>query len=237
MAAPILTVVMPAYNEEGAIEAAVDEVRREILDRIASADCLVIDDGSTDATGALVDRIAEVDPRVRVIHQANAGHGAALRSGMDRASGDWLFLLDSDRQIPTQAFWALWDARDGRDLLMGVRARRQDPLIRAVLSRVIRATVRVFFGVQLRDANVPFKLIRRTVWESARAVIPEGMLAPSLFLAVFARVRGDVVLELEVPHRARQSGVGSLRWARLARFSLRGFVQLMAFRGRLKRCR
>ena len=237
MTAPMLTVVMPACNEEGAIESALDEVRREILDRVASADCLVIDDGSTDATGAILDRIAAADPRVRIIHQANTGHGPALRSGMVRASGDWLFLLDSDRQIPTEAFAEFWDIRSGHALVIGVRARRHDPFIRVVLSRVIRIVIRVLFGVRLRDANAPFKLMRRGVWESARGVIPEGALAPSLFLAIYARSRGFDVLEREVPHRARQSGVGSLRYVRLARFCLRGFVQLLAFRGRLRRCR
>lgn len=237
MTAPILTVVMPAHNEEGAIASALDEVRRAVLDQIAGADCLVIDDGSTDATGAILDRIVATDPRLRVLHQANAGHGAALRSGMEQASGDWLFLLDSDRQIPTEAFAALWEARSGRDLVTGVRAQRHDPLIRAVLSRTIRIAIRVLFGVQLRDANAPFKLLRRTLWESARDAIPEGTLAPSLFLAIFARWNGFAVLEQDVPHRARQSGVGSLRFGRLARFCLRGFVQLLTFRERLRRCR
>ncbi len=236
-AAPSLTVVMPAYNEEGAIQSAIDEVRQEILDRVASADCLVIDDGSTDATGAILDQIAETDSRVRVLHQANAGHGAALRAGMERASGAWLFLLDSDRQIPTEAFSALWNAKNGHDLVIGVRAKRQDPPLRATLSRAIRIVIRVVFGVRLQDANSPFKLSRRTLWESARVVIPDDTLAPSLFLAVFARTRGVDVLELDVPHRARQTGAGSLRFARLARFCLRGFRQLIAFRGRLRRCR
>jgi dolichol-phosphate mannosyltransferase len=232
----ILTVVMPAYNEEGAILSAVEEVRREILDRLVSVECLVIDDGSTDCTGRILDRIAGVEPRVRVLHQANAGHGAALRAGIESAISEWVFLLDSDRQIPIEQFSTLWNARHSHDLVMGVRARRQDSTIRAVLSGLIRITIRAIFGVRLRDANIPFKLIRRSVWESARHLIPEGTLAPSLFLAVFARVRGFRVLEIEVPHRARQSGVGSLRTARLARFCLRGIVQLVAFRWRLARC-
>ena len=95
-AAP-LTAIMPAYNEEEAIEAAVGEVRGQVLDAVPGSDLIVVDDGSRDRTGAILDQLSAADPRVKVIHQPNGGHGAALRTGMERANGQLLFLLDSDR--------------------------------------------------------------------------------------------------------------------------------------------
>jgi dolichol-phosphate mannosyltransferase len=234
-AAVALTVVMPAYNEEAAIEDAVADVRAEILDIVPGAELLVVDDGSRDHTGAILDRLAAADPRVRVVHQPNGGHGAALRTGMEQATGKFMFLIDSDRQIPIEAFPPLWAAVRGRDGAFGVRADRHDPALRLALTGLIRRVLLLVFGVSLRDANVPFKVIRRSVWLKARDLIPEGTLAPSLFLAVFARVRGLDVVELEVPHRARATGVVSIRRGKLLKFCARAFRQLLAFRGRLRR--
>lgn len=232
---PTLSVVMPAYNEEGAIEDAVAEVREWVLDRIAGAELIVVDDGSRDRTGAILDSVSASDPRVRVIHRQNGGHGPALRTGLEAARGERLFLMDSDAQIPLSAFAPLWDAvSNGRDAAFGVRARRQDPVLRLWLTRVIRRTLPLLFGVRLADANVPFKLMRRRLWDDARSLIPEDTLAPSLFLAVFAAARSYNVAELPVPHRERQTGVVSIRRWRLVKFCARALRQLLVFRRRLR---
>src|SRR6266849_3164323 len=95
-----LSVVMPAYNEEGAIEAAVMEVRQHVFGEIQASELVVVNDGSRDRTGEILDHLAMEDGRIKVIHQPNGGHGRALRTGLDAASGKYLFLIDSDRQIP-----------------------------------------------------------------------------------------------------------------------------------------
>jgi dolichol-phosphate mannosyltransferase len=230
-----LTVIMPAYNEEGAIEAAVREVRDHVLDVVPGAGLVVVDDGSRDRTGEILDRLVAEDPRVSVIHQPNGGHGRALRTGLDAARGQYIFLVDSDRQIPIEAFPPLWELAQCRDGAFGVRAVRHDPRLRLMLTAVIRSALRFLLGVHLRDANVPFKILRRSVWLEARELIPEDTLAPSLFLAVFARRRGFDIAEREVPHRERGTGIVSIRRWKLLEFSARAFCQLLAFHRRLRR--
>ena len=228
----VLTVVMPAYNEEAAIEQAVCEAQRGVLDMVHDSEMIVVDDGSRDSTGAILDRLAAGDGRVRVIHQANGGHGRALRAGLDEARGEYLFLIDSDRQIPLDAFQALWRAGRGRDAALGIRTKRQDPWLRLVLTRVIRTTLRVL-GMPLRDANCPFKVLRRSVWQTARKFMPPETLAPSLFLALFIQRRGLDYVEVEVPHRERTTGVVSIRRWKLLKFCTRSFFQLLVFYGRI----
>jgi glycosyltransferase involved in cell wall biosynthesis len=230
-----LSVVMPAYNEESAIEAAVAEVREWILDRVPGAEFVVVDDGSRDLTGAMLDSMARDDSRIRVIHLPNGGHGPALLTGIEATRGARLFLLDSDRQIPLSAFPPLWDAVDaGKDGAFGVRAQREDPPFRLWLTRHIRWVLTVLFGVHLTDANVPFKLLRRPVWDAAGGFIPADTLAPSLFLAVFVAVRHYDITAIVVPHRERTTGVVSIRRWRLVTFCWRAFGQLLAFRRRLR---
>jgi glycosyltransferase involved in cell wall biosynthesis len=228
-----LSIVMPAHNEAQAIEDAVRDLQTHVLGLIPDCEVIVVDDGSTDGTGDRLDRLAAAEPRLRVIHQSRGGHGRALRTGMDAARGNYLFLLDSDRQIPLDAFPSLWEAARQRDGAFGVRKKRHDPRLRLLLSALIRTALRLLFRTALQDANVPFKLFRRRIWLDARELMPEDTLAPSLFLAVYVRCRGSDITELPVPHRVRQTGTGSLRYWRLLKFCLRAFRQMLQFRRRL----
>jgi glycosyltransferase involved in cell wall biosynthesis len=220
---------MPAYNEEGAIEAAVGEIRAHVLDRVPGSELVVVDDGSRDATGKILDGLAAQEPRLKVIHQPNGGHGRALMTGLDAARGEWLFMLDSDRQIPLEEFGRLWESARAHRGAFGVRAVRHDPLFRRVLSKSIRGFLRWGTGVRLRDPNVPFKIVPRATWTEARALMPDDTLAPSLFLAVFARIRRLDIEELEVVHRERATGTVTLRRMKLLRFCARAFRQLTPF--------
>src|SRR5215470_9236386 len=110
MPAP-LSVVMPAYNEEASIAEAVREVGLEVLDMVPGSELIVVDDGSTDRTGAILDALSELDPRLCVIHQANCGHGSALMTGLERSDAEWVLLIDSDQQIPVGHFSAFWEWR------------------------------------------------------------------------------------------------------------------------------
>lgn len=155
-----LSVIMPVYNEEGAIVAAVDEVREHVLALIPESELVVVDDGSRDSTGGLLDDLSAADARIAVIHQVNGGHGAALLTGLKAARGEYVFLIDSDRQIPLDNFKSAWaEITAGRDAVFGVRRRRYDPVLRLYLSRVIRHSVNVLFRVRLRDANAPVQAV------------------------------------------------------------------------------
>jgi len=230
-----LSVVMPVYNEEAAIARVVREVQTHVLDVVANSELIVVDDGSNDRTAALLDDIAKTDPRICVLHQANQGHGGALINGMDAAVGERLLLVDSDGQIALDDFRTAWTAAlAGHDAVFGVRRRRFDPALRLWLSAVIRFALTRLFSVSLRDANAPYKLLRRSIWKDARTCIPTGTLAPSLFLAIFARWRGVSVMEMDVVHRARMSGESTIRQWRLLKFCTRASRQLLAFRRRLR---
>lgn len=219
---------MPVYNEEGAIVHAIDEVQRHVLDHVPGSELVVIDDGSRDATGRLLDAAASRDMRIDVIHQPNRGHGAALLTGLKAARGEYIFLIDSDRQIPLDGFAASWtQILEGRDAVFGVRRRRYDPALRLYLTRLVRGSVNVLFRVNLQDANVPYKLFRRALWSDAREYLPDGTLAPSLFLAIVAKSRGYNILEIDVTHKERNTGEVSLRHFKLLKFCARGLGQMI----------
>jgi len=226
---------MPVYNEEAAIVAAVDDVAQWVLALVPESELVVVDDGSRDGTGPLLDAAASGDPRIRVIHQPNGGHGAALLTGLKAARGEYIFLIDSDRQIPLDNFKTAWtEVITGRDAVFGVRRRRYDPVLRLYLSRLIRHSVNVLFRVNLSDANAPYKLFRRGIWAEARDCVPDGTLAPSLFLAIAAKSRGYNILEIDVTHKERDTGEVTLRKFKLLKFCARGLAQMFGLFRRVR---
>lgn len=230
-AAVPLSVVMPVYNEEGAIVDAIEDVRRDVLAHVPGAELIVVNDGSRDGTGPLIDRAAAADPRVRPIHQANRGHGGALMTGLAAARGEFVFLIDSDRQIALDRFPDAWRlVQQGRDGVFGVRRRRHDPVLRLRLSKFIRRVIGLMFGVRLADPNVPYKLLRRAIWDDARRHIPDDTLAPSLFLAIYAARRRLAIVDVDIVHKERDTGEVSIRRLKLFKFCARAFRQMLAFR-------
>lgn len=229
----LLSVIMPAYNEAAVIEAAVEDVMRDVLGAGVEGELIVIDDGSTDATPALLQQAAAHMPRLRILRQANAGHGPALIAGISAARGELLLLLDSDRQIALGGFAGHLRALQAEGLvaILGVRASRQDPGHRHVVSWLMARLIGLTKGVRPRDAGAPYKLVRRSAWDEVAPAIGPSSWIPSVLLAVHLHRRHpDRIREIDIPHAARQGSPSTLNLPRLARFCLRATVELLRFR-------
>jgi glycosyltransferase involved in cell wall biosynthesis len=225
-----LSVVMPVFNEAAVIEAVLADLRREVLDRVPGSELVVVDDCSTDATPAILAAVAASDGRVRLrTNPSNVGHGPSVRRGLDAARGEWIFQIDSDDQVDLTLFADLWDRRAEADLLRGVRVVRHDPHHRLVLTRVTRLFVSALARRWLRDANVPFKLVRTDLVRHLAPLMPADAFAPSILIAIGASRAAARVTEVEIRHRARPHGSSSLRVGRLARACLRAGAQTLRF--------
>ncbi len=212
----MITIVMPAYNEEDIIEKTV----REWAIAVPDATILVVNDCSGDRTGDVLESLAVDLPSLKVIKTpTNGGHGRALRLGLETADTEWVFQVDSDQQIPADEFRALWDLRDGADFVFGRRRSRADGPVRVVITNFLRIANLLIWGVWVRDANCPFKLMRRDALAKVLAAIPSDMFIPMVMVSVLARKMGFSVKEAEVTHLARTGGTQSLKglgkWVRV----------------------
>jgi dolichol-phosphate mannosyltransferase len=229
-----LSVVVPVYNEAGVIEDLIRDLERELVPLVGNLEVIVVDDASTDDTARILERLARRLPWLDVqCADRNAGHGPSVIRGLDRASAEWIFQIDSDGQFDVADFAQLWKRRDEFDLALGVRAQRRDPAHRLLLSRVVRLATSLLAGRRIRDANTPFRLLRRAVWTDLGPRMAPDTLAPNIFVTVGAALRGWRTCEIPVTHLPRERGTSSLRAFRLLRFSLRGLMQLVAFRQHL----
>jgi len=225
-----LSVVMPVFNEEAVIHDVLADVVREVLDRVPGSELIIINDCSTDQTAVALADAAARDPRIEVITNAvNAGHGVSVRRGFDAARGEWIFQIDSDGQVDLAQFDELWEQRAASDLLIGVRAVRHDPRHRLVLTAITRVIVSLFARRWLRDANVPFKLVRSSLVRHLSRYLPTDAFAPSIMVALGAARCGARITEMEIRHLPRVHGQSTLRVWRLASACLRSGWQALRF--------
>ncbi|TMF74564.1 MAG: glycosyltransferase family 2 protein [Chloroflexi bacterium] len=160
-----LSFFFPALNEEENVAPIVEEALT-VLPRFADdLEITVVDDGSTDRTGAIADELALKDSRVRVIHHGSRrGYGGAVRSGLVAATKPWVFFTDGDRQFALEDLGRLVEAADGADAVVGYRIKRADPARRLFVAWVYNRLIRLLFGGGWRDVDCAFKLFRRDVF-------------------------------------------------------------------------
>jgi dolichol-phosphate mannosyltransferase len=144
----LLSIVAPMYNEEATAEAFYGRLC-EALEGVPF-ELVVVDDGSSDSTPEILDRLASSDPRVRIIYLSrNFGHQTAITAGLDHANGDAVVMIDADLQDPPEVIATLLDHwHRGADVVYAVRERREGE------TRFKLATARVFYGLMSRMANI-----------------------------------------------------------------------------------
>jgi glycosyltransferase involved in cell wall biosynthesis len=153
-AAPALSVVLPAYNEEALLDGCVRQLHAALASLQVAAEIIIVNDGSRDRTKEIADRLAADLPGVIALHQANQGIGGAFRAGTARATGDYLILWPAD--MPAEpADLAPYTKQFGQaDVIVGVREQRlgYNPLMR-VNAWLYPKLVATLFGLRLRDVN------------------------------------------------------------------------------------
>jgi glycosyltransferase involved in cell wall biosynthesis len=216
----MISIVMPAYNEADLIEQSVREWYDEVIQRIEGAELIVVNDCSTDATAEILTRLTTELPGLRHVQPSrNGGHGKALLFGFSQVTQPWVFQTDSDRQHLPSEFWLLWKLRDSYDFVFGSRSSRADGTVRAVISTIMRLLNFVLWRAWIRDANCPFKLMRRVSLNQILERIPKDTFIPMVMVAVLARKMKFRVAEVSVTHIPRRGGTQSLsglgKWARI----------------------
>ena len=167
-----ISAVMPAWNEEQGIVETVESLRAALAGCAEEFEIVLVDDGSTDATGRLMDGLAEKYSQVRVIHHSQCeGYGASLRDGFLAAKLRLVLQTDASGRFDFNEIPLLVARIDQADIVAGYRTRRRDSWGRRLLSRGFRFLAGLTFGVYLRDVNCPLKLYRRKVFKQMTMVL------------------------------------------------------------------
>ncbi len=230
---PSLSIIIPAYNEEANIVAAVEEVSSAAQTLNMDYEIILVNDGSRDRTGEMArTELAPRIPNFRLVeHFPNRGYGGALKAGFAAATRELIAFTASDRQFQFSEITLLLDKlKPDVTLVSGWRVKRQDNFIRRLNGRGWNAVVMILFGRTIHDIDCGFKLFRRDVLnhihiESNGAMIDTEMLAEM-------RARGYKMTDVPVTHLPRTAG--SPTGANL-KVIARAFRDLFKFRLRLWR--
>lgn len=201
---PGLSVVVPLFNEEENVDAAVEEILG-VLDRIpGTAEVLLVDDGSRDATGELALQWCRRDERVRVVQfRRNFGQTAAISAGFEFARGSAVVVMDGDQQNdPADIPMLLEELAKGFDIVSGWRTNRQDKLLlRRLPSKLANALISRVTGTQLHDYGCTLKAYDAEVVRNLRLYGELHRFIPAVAAASGARIN-----EVPVNHRPRARG-------------------------------
>jgi glycosyltransferase involved in cell wall biosynthesis len=200
-----LTLVLPAFNEEANIEAVVQDSLTTLPAFANSYEIIVVDDGSRDRTGEIAARLAAGNDRVRLVsHRHNRGYGAALTSGFGATTGDFVMFMDADRQFDIRDLRLLAPFASEYDIVAGFRMERSDPLHRRVLAEMFNVSVRMLFGVHLRDIDCAFKLFRGDLLRGLPLTAPGALINTEI--QAKARRQGARLQQVGVHHYPRIAG-------------------------------
>ena len=226
--------VIPVYNEEACIENVIRSWHQGLNFKKVPHEIIIINDGSKDNTGEILDYLSSEIKELKVIHQENGGHGNAITNGYYhaiRSDKDYIFQVDSDDQFLPQDFFLLWEKRTQSPFVIGIRRARKDHWSRKLISFTLSTLIFDFFDVDIYDANIPFRLFKREYLESLYYAIPRNNFAPNIFISIMAiKHLGKKTPQIPVHHIQRRTGTNSLVSLGLIKACFRSLFELFSFR-------
>lgn len=232
----LLSIVMPAYNEEDCIEKVVESWTDFLKKKFPNdkTTLIVINDGSKDSTGEILNKLSATNSRLTVINQKNGGHGNAVVNGYKKAvelESQHIFQTDSDDQFVTDDFDKLWSKRKESKFILGYREIRHDATVRLFITKVLRGTISTIYGTFILDSNIPFRLIEGNFLKKLLQQLPDPEpFAPNIFLAVMAKKSGQKLFDIPITHKDRETGTVSIVKWNLWKVCIRSFKELLNFR-------
>jgi len=200
-----LSVVLPAYNEEALIESTIHDVIARLSEWELEFEVVVVNDGSSDRTGEILDALAASDSRIRPItHSVNRGYGAALVTGFASAANDLVFFMDSDGQFEISELASFLPLMGRYDAVWGYRIDRKDTWMRRLNAWGWKQLVRLFLGASVRDVDCAFKLFRAEFFRAHRLECGGAMINAELLYKL--RRDGNAIVEVGVRHFERKAG-------------------------------
>jgi glycosyltransferase involved in cell wall biosynthesis len=200
-----ISLVFPVYNESFIIEQTLRNYISEMEGRVEDLEVVVAEDGSTDDTKVVLERLSEELPIRLFTGNERKGYQRAVIDAIAHATKPWVFVVDSDYQFAAIDFWALEPHRRTHDVILGIKSPRKDPKYRVVLSWGYNKLMRHCFGVPYDDMDTGFRLFRREIVEE----IAPQIRHMSFFTAEFvirSHYAGYRIKQVPVRHYARKIG-------------------------------
>jgi len=228
MPEPLFTLIIPAYNEEGAILETIQSLRSYLVDA-GPYELLVVNDGSTDRTREILEKAASEDADLSVVHHSrNGGYGSALKTGVRRARGQYIVITDADGTYPNERVAELVaTCAQGWDMVVGARTGDDVtyPLIRKIPKTFLKAYASWIARMPIPDINSGLRVFRRDLAETYLHILPGGFsFTTTITLAMLTNYRKVLFVPIDYHPRIGKSKIKPVR-------DTLNFVQLIARTG------
>jgi len=199
------SIIIPVYNEEGAIRNVLKELKNYLKEKKYQAEIIVVNDGSTDKTG----QILKIIQGIKIItHPYNKGYGASLKTGVQSAQYDWICFYDSDGQHQPKYIENLLKYTSAYDMIVGARIGYQGPLSRQPGRKFLHWLANYLVQQKIPDLNSGLRLIRKSIFEKFVHILPDGFsLSTTITLAVFRENFNVKYVPIKIKQRQGQSTV------------------------------
>ncbi len=219
---------MPVYNEERAIRYVLEEWQQALLNFKFNYTFCILNDGSTDNTLDIINKVQHDFPQIKIVNKENSGHGQTCVYGYRLAldnGADWIFQIDSDGQCDPRYFRDFVQNANEYYAVYGVRKSRDDGFQRIVVSKFVVLFVFAATGVWVRDSNVPYRLIHSTVMKEIVDKIPQDFHLANILVAVLTKKHTNVKWT-NIHFRNRMGGLASVKTFSFIKHGFRLFKQL-----------
>ncbi len=214
----ILYIVMPAYNEEANIEKVIKDWYPLLDGKSPDSRFVIADSGSTDKTHSILTKMQSDYPKLEILTDTAKQHGPKLIALYDYAikrKADYIFQTDSDGQTDPAEFQKFWEYRKKYDGIFGNRTVREDGKIRAFVEHVVCFLLRIYFGVQVPDANAPFRLMRVETVKKYLYKLPKEYNLPNIMLTTYFSYYKERIKFYNISFKNRQGGKNSIDIAKI----------------------
>lgn len=211
-----VSVVMPCHNEEGALEPTLRAVAAALA-AVPGSEIVVVDDGSTDGSGAVLERLTsggEIHDLTLVRLARNRGYGAAIKRGVRRARGELVVLIDADGTYPAERIPQLVAAASDAAMVVGARTApgASHPFARRPAKALLRAWVSWLVGERVPDMNSGLRVVRRDLLERYAPLLPDGFSLTTTLTVALMRSGAEVrFVPVEYRRRVGRSKIRPLR--------------------------
>lgn len=228
MAINNLWVIMPVYNEEEAVGRVIEEWQKCLSDNLKNYTFCILNDGSKDDTLSILRQYEQKYPQIMIVDKPNSGHGQTCIYGYKLAlenNADWVFQIDSDGQCAPEYFPKFIQAAENNKAVYGYRQSRDDGFKRSVISRFV--TLFTFFatGQWVRDANVPYRLIHKSVMEKITGKVPQTFHLANILVSVLSKKEAGIKW-VNIHFRDRIGGTPSVKTVSFVKHGFKLFRQL-----------
>ncbi len=231
-------VVMPAYNEEENIESVIQAWYPVLEGKSGLSRLVVADSGSTDATHEILKRLQKEYPQLEILSNTGKQHGPkliALYKYAIEQGADYIFQTDSDGQTNPDEFASFWDDRQEYDAILGHRNVRGDGRSRAFVEIVVCKLLKLYFKVDVPDANAPFRLMKTSVVANYIDRFEPDYNIPNIMLTTFFAFYKERLTFRIISFRPRQAGKNSINVIKIVKIGWKALGDFRTFKKGMKK--